>query len=70
MNFHAWLRRREIPDADRLFALVQAAGRGGIPEGELRASVDLPRRLLDGLLTAMVSSGVARVVERGGKRVY
>jgi hypothetical protein len=70
MSFNAWLRQRQIPDSDRLFALIQAAGSAGIPEKELRGSVELSRRLVDDLLAALVGSRVVRVAENGGKRLF
>ena len=50
--------------------MIQAAGKNGIPEGELRASTNLARKLMDDLLAALVGSGQVAVVERGGKRWY
>ena len=70
MTFESWLQNRQIPDADRISVLIQAARKNGIPEGELRGAVDLPRKLMDDLLAALVGSGQIRAVERGGKRWY
>jgi hypothetical protein len=70
MNFNAWLLKKEIPDSDRLAALIQSAGRNGIPENQLRGSVELPKKLVDDLLAALVDSRMVRVAERNGVRVY
>ena len=72
MDFTNWLHKRlnGLPDADKLVQLIQAAGASGIPEGELRSAVDLPRQLVDNLLQALVGSRQVGVINRGGKRVY
>ena len=72
MDFSNWLLKRQktLPHADRLTVLIQAAGANGIPEGELRSAVDLPRKLFDALLDALVGSRQVGVIERDGKRVY
>jgi hypothetical protein len=70
MTFAHWLRQRRIPDSDRLAMLIQSSGRNGIPENELRGSVELPKKLVDELLQALVQSGIARVAERNGIRWY
>jgi hypothetical protein len=68
MHFNAWLLQR-LPDSDRLTLLIQAAGTNGIPEGELRSRVELPKKLVDELLQALLQSGMVGVCEKGGKRV-
>ena len=70
MNFNAWLLKKEIPDSDRLAMLIQSSGRNGIPENELRGSVDLPKQLVDELLAALVDARIVRVIERDGVRWY
>lgn len=70
MSFTSWLHNRQIPDADRLSMLLQAAGTNGMPEGELRSAVDLPRKIVDDLLAALIGSRQVIVVERDGKRIY
>jgi hypothetical protein len=72
MDFHAWLQQRPgpLPDADRLIQLIWQAGRLGIPQGQLRAAVELPRETFDELLAALVSARTVAVVEKDGKRWY
>jgi hypothetical protein len=70
MHFAHWLHQRHVLDPDKLTALIQQAGREGIPENELRGSVDLPKQLVDELLAALVSSRIVRVIERQGIRWY
>jgi hypothetical protein len=71
MDFRSWiLRRNAVPDADKPLVLIQRAGQAGIPEGQLRHHVDLPKELVDSLLQALVSAGQVAVGERQGKRVY
>jgi len=72
MDFNSWLLRRQklLPQSDRLVALIQQAGPNGIPEGQLRSAVDLPMKLFDDLIQALVSARQVAVVERGGKRWY
>jgi hypothetical protein len=72
MDFTNWFLKRQktLPHADRLSALIQAAGQNGIPEQELRSSVDLPRKLFDDLLTALIGSKQIGVIERDGMRIY
>jgi hypothetical protein len=69
MSFSHWLFNR-VPHADRLLLLIQQAGSAGIPEGQLRSQVELPKRLVDDLLAALVQTGQVAVVEREGRRVY
>jgi hypothetical protein len=64
MSFTAWLRNRKIPDADQITVLIQAAGAAGIPEGELRSSVDLPRIIVDELLATLVGAGQVKTTMR------
>jgi hypothetical protein len=70
MNFTSWLHRKHIPDSDRISMLIQAAGTNGIPESELRSAVDLPRKIVDDLLIALIGSRQVFVVERDGKKIY
>jgi hypothetical protein len=70
MDFMTWvlMQKDVVPDADRLVLLIRAAGPSGIPEGELRSAVDLPRKTVDDLLTALVQAGQIVIVDRQGKR--
>ena len=72
MTFTAWLHQRLklLPDADKLPELIRQAGKNGIPEGQLRRQVDLPMRIVDDLLAALVGAGQAAVVMRAGRRWY
>lgn len=70
MTFSHWLHQRHVPDADRLFALIQAFGPNGISEKELRGSVDLPHYLFVGLLRALLGAGVVKMIELSGNRFY
>jgi hypothetical protein len=70
MTFNHWLLKKEIPDSDRIAALIQQAGRSGIPENQLRGSVELPKQLVDELLAALVQSRIVTVIEKGGVRWY
>ncbi len=70
MTFNAWLLKKEIPDSDRLAMLIQQAGAAGIPETKLRSGIELPKKLVDELLQALVGSRIVRVVERDGVRWY
>ena len=49
-------------------ALIRAAGPSGVREGDLRSAAELPRKMFDRLLQALVEAGVIQVVERGGVR--
>jgi hypothetical protein len=69
MHFNHWLLQR-LPPSDKLVALIQQAGRNGIPEGELRSQIDLPMTLFNDLVQAMVGAGLVKVVQQGEKRVY
>ena len=70
MTFIEWLLKKEIPDSDRLAMLVQQAGSAGIPETKLRSGVELPKKLVDELLMALVDARMVRVAERNGVRWY
>lgn len=70
MTFNTWLHKREIPDSDRIAMLIQSAGAGGIPETQLRSGIELPKKLVDDILQALVDARMARVVERDGMRWY
>ena len=70
MNFNAWLLKKEIPDSDRLAMLIQSAGQNGIPETQLRSGIELPKKLVDELLAALIDARMVRVAERGGVRWY
>jgi hypothetical protein len=69
MQFTHWLLKR-LPDSDKITAMIQQAGPSGIPENELRSRVDLPKKLVDELLQALVSARVVRVYQKEGKRYY
>jgi hypothetical protein len=70
MTFTDWLLKKEIPDSDRLAMLIQSAGAAGIPETKLRSGIELPKKLVDELLAALVQSRMVRVAERDGIRWY
>ena len=70
MTFNAWLHQRHVLDPDKITALIQSAGPNGIPENELRGSVELSKTLVDELLAALVDSRIVRVAERQGIRWY
>ena len=61
MTFTNWLLKKEIPDSDRLAALIQSSGPNGIPETKLRSGIELPKKLVDELLMALVGSRMVRV---------
>lgn len=71
MDFATWVLRRQnvLPQADRLILLIRTSGASGIPVGELRSSVKLPLKTVDGLLDALVQAGQIKMVQRQGKRV-
>jgi hypothetical protein len=70
MTFNAWLHQRHVLDPEKITALIQSAGANGIPETQLRGSVELPKALVDQLLMALVQSRIVRVVERDGVSWY
>ena len=72
MTFQNWLelRRKEIPKADRVMLSLQSVGSSGIPESELRSMSELPRKLMDDLLDALVSARQVNVAVKDGKRVF
>ena len=69
-DFTTWVLRRQrvLPQADRLILLIRAAGASGIPEGEVRSSIELPRKTVDGLLAALVQARQIVMVQRQGRR--
>jgi hypothetical protein len=69
MQFTHWLLKR-LPDSDKITAMIQQAGPSGIPENEMRSRVDLPKKLVDELLQALVSSRMVRVIQKEEKRYY
>ena len=70
MHFIDWLLQKEIPDSDKIAMIIQQAGAAGIPENQLRGSVELPKKLVDELLMALVDARMVRVAERDGIRWY
>jgi hypothetical protein len=70
MHFTHWLQQKQIPDPDKITALIHQAGSTGIPENQLRGQVDLPWKVFNELLQALVSSRVVRVMNRAGVRWY
>ena len=70
MNFNTWLHQRQIPDSDKIAMMIQQAGRNGIPETQLRSGFELPKKLMDELLMALVDARMVRVAERDGIRWY
>jgi hypothetical protein len=59
-----------MPECDKLHLLIQSAGPAGIPEPELRSRINLPMKLFNDLVQAMVGAGLVKVVGRGEERVY
>jgi hypothetical protein len=70
MTFTDWLQNKDIPNSDCIAIIIQQAGSAGIPENQLRGSVELPKKLVDELLQALVDARIVRVVERDGVRWY
>ena len=70
MTFNHWLQQKHAPDSDKISALIQSAGANGIPETQLRSGIELPQKLVDELLAALVDARMARVAERDGVRWY
>ena len=70
MTFNSWLLKKEIPDSDRIAMIIQSAGAVGIPETQLRSGIELPKKLVDELLMALVQSRIVRVAEKDGIRWY
>jgi len=70
MTFNSWLQQKNIPDSDRLAMQIQSAGPTGIPETQLRSGIELPKKLVDELLAALVQSRIVRVAEQDGIRWY
>ena len=70
MTFTNWLQQKHVPDADRIASLIQQAGPAGIPETQLRSGIELPKKLVDELLAALVDARIVRVAERDGMRWY
>jgi hypothetical protein len=71
MDYRTWLKQRELmPKPDRVCLLIQAAGSVGVEEGALRSQAGLPKDLMDELLRALVSAGMAHLRMVNGKRVY
>lgn len=70
MNFTNWLQQKHAPDSDKIAMLIQQAGPTGIPETQLRSGIELPKKLVDELLQALVDARMVRVAERNGIRWY
>ena len=70
MTFTNWLHQKHAPDSDKIAMIIQSAGRNGIPENELRGSVELSKTLVDQLLAALVQSRMVRVIQKDGLRWY
>jgi hypothetical protein len=70
VTFNHWLQQKHIPDSDRLATLIQSAGANGIPETELRSGIELPKKLVDELLVALVDARMVRAVQKYGMRWY
>jgi len=71
-SFSQWLKKnhRNLPPADNIQAFISDAGSAGVTERRLRSLIDLPPKLFDPLLHALVSSGQVRAVNRNGDVVY
>jgi hypothetical protein len=70
MTFTNWLQQKHAPDSDKIATLIQSAGRNGIPETQLRSGIELPKKLVDELLAALVDARIVRVVQKDGIRWY
>ncbi len=70
MHFTHWLQQKHTPDSDKIAMLIQQAGRNGIPETQLRSGIELPKKVVDELLAALVDARMVRVAEKGGIRWY
>ena len=70
MTFTNWLQQKNAPDSDLIAMIIQSAGQNGIPETQLRSGIELPKKLVDELLAALVDARIIRVAERDGERVY
>ena len=62
--------KSEIPDATKVWQLVQQSGATGISHRELHRSVSLEPDTLDALLAGLVAVGQVTVSDVGGKRIY
>jgi hypothetical protein len=71
-SFFQWLTKnqRSLPPADKIQAFISDAGTAGVSERRLRSLIDLPPKLFDPLLRALVTSGQIRAVNRSGDVVY
>jgi hypothetical protein len=71
-SFSKWLKKHQriLPPADKIQALISDAGTAGISERRLRSMVDLPQKLFDQMLSALVTAGQIRAVNRNGEVVY
>ena len=70
MTFANWLQQKHTPDSDKLAMIIQQAGAAGIPETQLRSGIELPKKLVDELLAALVDARMVRVVAKDGVRWY
>ena len=70
MTFTNWLQQKHAPASDRIAMIIQSAGQNGIPETQLRSGIELPKKLVDELLQALVDARIVRVAERDGIRWY
>lgn len=74
LKFRKWLRKSgdpiEIPEADRLLFVIADAGSVGLTRQQLGAQIDLPRHVLDDLLSALSQLGQISVANQGGWVVY
>ena len=71
-SFSQWLKKnqRSLPPADKIQAFISDAGSAGVSDRRLRSMIDLPPKLFDPLLHALVTSGQIRAVNRNGDVVY
>lgn len=72
LTFRSWLEQRHrpdpihVPESDRLSHLIAASGQTGISRRRLGHLFNLPPRLLDQLLTALVQLGQVTVKHHPG----
>lgn len=74
-DFTRWIEEshrlaQATSEGDKIEQILQAAGPAGVSESDLRKSVKLDRRILDGILNAMLQIKMIAAVERNGERVF
>ena len=75
-TFRTWLERRHrqpgpiVPEVDKIMRWIITAGQRGIRYGELLASTELERDVVDRLLAGLYDLGMVSVSGSGVGRVY